>query len=71
MSNGTDDRYRSRKFRIAFGVLISATLMAGWGCRLSVDAQDIAIVIGAWGVVSGAVLKLYNDANIAVGKLNK
>jgi len=65
MSNGTDDRYRSRKFRIAVGVLVAVTAMAGWGCHLSTTAQDVAMVIGAWGVVAAAVLKLYNDANLA------
>lgn len=63
-------KYRSRKFRIAIGILSVVSLFGGWGCYLSTDAQDVALVIGAWGVVAAAVLKLYNDANIASDPTN-
>jgi len=60
----TADRFRSRKFIIAFTELVSVTFMAAWGCHLSGGAGDVALVIGAWGVVAGAIGKLYSDANL-------
>lgn len=65
MSNGTDNRFRSRKFIIAATELLAVSAMAGWGCHLAEVAKDVALVIGAWGVVAGAIAKLYNDANLA------
>jgi hypothetical protein len=64
MSNGTDSKYRSRKFLIAASELLVVTCMAAWGCHLSTDAQDVALVIGAWGIIAAAIGKLYNDANL-------
>jgi hypothetical protein len=63
VSNG-DSRWSSRKFAIAGASFLAATFALVWGLTLCKDAQDIAIVIGAWGLVDAAILKLYSDANL-------
>jgi hypothetical protein len=56
--------YGSRKFIIAASQGAAAIVGFFWGLALCVYAQDVAIVFAAFGVVSGAVLKLYSDANL-------
>lgn len=58
------ERFSSRKFVMASLSYIAATFALVWGVTICKDAQDIAIVVAAWGVVDGAILKLYNDANL-------
>ena len=66
--NGTDFKFRSRKFIIAAGSLLVASALAAWGTFiLANDTGDIALVLGAWGAVDGVILKLYNDANLLAG----
>lgn len=57
-------KYGSRKFIIACTELGIVSLMGGWGCYLAEASNEVAVVIGAWGVISGAILKMYSDANI-------
>jgi len=55
-----DDKFRSRKFIISAASFVAVTLMAWWGCYdAAKTGQDIAIIIGAWGVCDGAILKIY------------
>ena len=66
-----DTRYRSRKFIIASASFVAVTLMTWWGCYdAAKTGQDIAIIIGAWGVCDGAILKIYTDANNKAAKIN-
>ena len=63
------DRYRSRKFIVAAFSLVVASVIAAFGAgSLAEDAQDIAIILAAWVITDAAILKLYNDANLAGGK---
>ena len=62
MSNG-DSRWSSRKFAIAGASFLAVTFALVWGLTLCKDAQDVAIVVGAWGLADAAILKLYTDAN--------
>lgn len=61
MANGT---FHSRKFILSVASFVAATFAMVWGVTICKEATDIAIVIGAWGVVDGAILKLYHDANL-------
>ena len=63
MANGSS-KFGSRKFTIAGVSLLASIFALVWGVATCETAQDIAIVIGAWGVVDAAILKLYNDANL-------
>jgi len=61
----TADRFRSRKFILAISSFVVVSVLAGYGAfNLATDASGIALVIGAWGTVDAAILKLYNDANL-------
>lgn len=64
----TDDRYRSRKFIVAVTSLVASVYALVYGLSICVTAQDVAIVVGAWGLTDAAILKLYNDANLAGDK---
>jgi len=65
-SAAVSSRYRSRKFIIAISSFVVVSAMGLFGCvKLAADGGDISLIIGAWGVVDAAILKLYNDANIA------
>jgi hypothetical protein len=64
VSNGTDHRFRNRKFRAAAFSLVVAAAAYLYGLYLCTSAQDFAIATAAYGVLNGAVLKLYNDANL-------
>lgn len=64
--NGSDNRFRSRKFIVAVATFFAVTVLAMHGeFSLAKDAGDTALVIGSSGAVYGIILKLYNDANIA------
>ena len=65
MSNGTDSRYRSRKFFLASTTLLIVAVLGGHGeFALAVDGGDTALILGAMGSIFGLILKLYNDANL-------
>lgn len=58
-------KYRSRKFLLAVASFAAVTIMAGYGVfGLASDASGVALVIGSWGTVDGAILGLYNYANL-------
>ena len=60
-----DSRYRSRKFLLATASFVAVSVMAFYGIfALATDASGVALVIGAWGTVDGAILGLYNFANL-------
>ena len=58
-------RYQSRKFLIAAASQVVAAVGFIYGLDLSITSADVAIVFGAYGVVNGSVIKMYNDANLA------
>jgi membrane associated rhomboid family serine protease len=65
MSNGTDSKYRSRKFRLAVATLAIVAVLGGHGqFALAATAGDTALVLGAMGSIFSVILKLYNDANL-------
>ena len=65
MSNGTDSKYRSRKFMLATATLVIVAVLGGHGeFVLAKDAGDTALVLGAMGGIFSVILKLYNDANL-------
>jgi len=63
MGNG-DDRYRSRKFRLAVATLAIATVAMAWGLVLCETAGDVAIVMSPWGTAAALVLGLYSHYNV-------
>ena len=61
-------RYQSRKFWIAAASQIVAAVGFAYGLGLCLTATDVAVVFGAYGLVNGSIIKMYNDANLAEGK---
>lgn len=57
-------KYGSRKFIVACTELGIVSIMGGYGCYLAEASNEVAVIIGAWGVIAGAILKMYSDANI-------
>lgn len=57
-------RHASRKFIVSLVTLLASIYALHRGLNLCLTAQDFAIVMGAWGLVTGAVIKLYHDANL-------
>jgi hypothetical protein len=65
MSNGTDNKYRSRKWIIAVASFVVVTLFAGFGILvLAKDAGDVALIIGAWAASDMTILGIYNVTNV-------
>ena len=57
--------YGSRKFILAVASFIVVTLFGGWGVfTIAETAQDIVIIIGAWGVADTSIFGFYNHANV-------
>jgi hypothetical protein len=59
-----DDRFRSRKFRLAVGILLIATFALVWGLTLCDEAKDVAIVMGPFCTMATLVLGVYNHYNV-------
>ena len=69
MSNGTDSKYRSRKWIIAVASFVVVTLFAGFGIWvLAKDAGDAALIIAAWAGSDMTILGIYNTTNIVQKK---
>jgi len=64
MANG-DERYRSRKWRLARASFVVVTVFAAFALlKLAEDAGDAALIIGAWAASNGTILGLYSHFNV-------
>lgn len=64
MANG-DEKYRSRKWRLAKASLATVTLFAGYALVfLAADGGDAALVLGAWAGSDTTILGLYAHYNV-------
>lgn len=68
MENG-DEKYRSRKWRLAKASLIIVTVFAAIGLlaltfKGEVDASGIALIMGAWAGSDTTILGLYAHYNV-------
>lgn len=64
MANG-DEKYRSRKWRLAKASLIIVTVFVGYAlAALAEDAGDAALILGVWTGSDGAILGLYSHFNV-------
>jgi hypothetical protein len=64
MANG-DEKYRSRKWRLAKASLAAVTVFAAYALGfLAKDGGDAALIMGAWATSDGAILGLYAHYNV-------
>jgi hypothetical protein len=69
MSNGTDSKYRSRKWRIAVGSLVMVSVFAfasllALAIGGALDASGAALIIGAWAASDTTIIGVYSTANV-------
>lgn len=65
MSNGTDSKFRSRKWIIAISSLIIVTLFATYGLlALAKDAGDAALIIAAWAGSDTTIIGIYAAVDV-------